>query len=121
MRTLSAFLAITVICTGIYMVPSLAESALVHWRLNPWISCVALGDLAGCGILFVLGFRKMAVATYFVSSALEAGLLAARILPAGQLVWVANLIPALVLGFILVQAALRNLVEEEIHHAEIQH
>jgi len=114
MRGFLALVAIAVTGLGLYALPSLLELALVHGRLSPWISCVVLGDLFGCAILFLLGFRKMAVAVYVTSSSLEALALWLRVLPPQRLVWLTNLIPAVVLGAILLKAALRNLVLEEM-------
>jgi hypothetical protein len=113
MRGFLALIAIAVTGLGLYALPSLLELALVHGQLNPWISCVVLGDLFGCAILFLLGFRKMAVAIYVVSTSFEGMALWLRLLPPQRLVWVTNLIPAIVLGVILLKAALRNLVLEE--------
>ncbi len=89
------------------------ELALINAHLNPWISCVALGDLFGCWVLFLLGFRKMAFTIYLSSSVLEGVMLLGGILPVQRLIWVTNLIPAVVLAGIFAKAALRNLVLEE--------
>ena len=63
--------------------------------------------------LFLLGFRKLAVAVYVVSSAIEGLVLSTRALPVTHLVWLTNLVPAVAVGIILVQAALRDLVVDE--------
>jgi hypothetical protein len=113
MRGILALFAIVVTGLGLYALPSLVELALVRGNMNPWVVCVALGDLFGCAILFLLGFRKLAVGIYVVSTATEAAILSLGLLPPYRLVWVTNLIPAVVLGTILLKAALRTLVLEE--------
>jgi hypothetical protein len=113
MRPLLVSIAVFTAGIGVYALPSLAELALVHRHLNPWLCCVALGDMLGCCILFLLGFRRMAVGIYIVASTLEAALLMSHALPPGKVVWISNLFPALALAAILIQAALRNLVLEE--------
>lgn len=113
MRALLALTAIGVSGICLYALPGIVELALLHARLNPWISCVVLGDLLGCSALFLLGFRKMAAAIYVSSSLLESSLLYLGIVPAQSLIWITNLVPALALGLIFVKAALRNLVLEE--------
>jgi hypothetical protein len=97
----------------VYALPSLLELALVRGNLSPWICCVVLGDLFGSAILFLLGFRKLAVAIYILSSVVEGAVLSmGRIAPV-HLVWFTNLAPAIAVGVILVQAALRDLVVDE--------
>ncbi len=113
MRGLLVTAALAITGIGLYAVPSLLEVALMRGSLTPWISCVLLGDLFGCAILFLLGFRKLAIGVYAVSTALEGVALVLHVLPPQRLVWFTNVIPALVLGVILVKAALRNLVHEE--------
>jgi hypothetical protein len=110
------FLTLTAIALSglcVYALPGLAEWALLEERLSPWIACVALGDLAGCVILFILGFRKTALAIYLSAGAIEGVMLSMHTVSPLRLVWFTNLIPALVVAAILVKAALRNLVLEE--------
>jgi len=83
----------------LYGMPGLAELALA--RHFPWISCVLLSDLAGSAFLFLLGFKRLAVTIYLITSATEAVLLGTREVSAHSLVWLTNLLPALLAAGIL--------------------
>jgi hypothetical protein len=113
LRGFLTFVAVGLAGICVYALPSLVELALVKGNLNPWISCVILGDLFGSVILFLLGFRKLAVAIYVLSSVAEGLALWMRLIPVTQLIWFTNLAPAIAVGVILVQAALRDLVVDE--------
>lgn len=83
----------------LYGMPGLAELALA--RHFSWISCVLLSDLAGSAFLFLLGFKRLAVTIYLITSATEAVLLGTREVSAHSPVWLTNLLPALLAAGIL--------------------
>jgi len=98
---------------GDYAIPNLMELSLLSSRINPWLSCVLFADLVGCGILFLLGFRRLALTIYAGASFLEAFLLMTHKVPLHLLVWITNAIPAVVVGVILLKAGLRTLILED--------
>ena len=78
----------------LYVLPSGLELILLRRHVSAW-SCVVIGDVAGCLFLFKLGFRKTALVLYVVVSAVEALILSSRLLTPESLVWITNLVPAL--------------------------
>jgi len=98
---------------GLYVVPSSLEVVLLHFRMNPWVVCILLGDLPGCAVLFALGHRRTALALYALCGIVEGLLLAFGVLPAARLVWVTNLVPSGVAGVVMANVGLRSLVVSE--------
>ena len=113
MRGFCVVVASLVAAAGVYAIPNLMELSLLSSRINPWLSCVLFADVAGCGILFLLGFRRLALTIYIASSLIEACLLMTHKVPLHFLVWITNAIPAVVVGGILLKAGLRTLVAED--------
>ena len=98
---------------AVYAMPTLAEIALMHFRVNPWMACVLLGDLPGSVVLYKLGFRKAAIVVYLSATVGEALMLGFQLIPAATLVWITNAIPAAIVSVVVVKAALRYLVVAE--------
>jgi len=113
MRGFLVLIAILLAGLFTYVVPGMTELLLIRYHLSPWLSCVLLGDTAGCLTLFLLGRRLTAVALYLVASGLEAALLFFHVMSPLELVWFSNAIPAIAVGTILVKAGLRNMVVDE--------
>lgn len=113
MRGVYIVVASLLAAAGVYAIPNLMELSLLSSRITPWLSCVFFADLIGCGILFLLGFRRLALAIYAGASSAEAVLLLTHRIPLHWLVWVTNAIPAIVVGAILLKAGLRTLILED--------
>jgi len=113
MRGIYVLVASLLATAVVYAIPNLMELSLLSSRINPWLSCVLFADLVGCGILFLLGFRRLALAIYTGASLLEAFLLMTHKVPLHFLVWITNAIPAVVVGAILLNAGLRTLILDE--------
>ncbi|HZL56881.1 MAG TPA: hypothetical protein VFC21_07360 [Bryobacteraceae bacterium] len=113
MRGVTIIFAGLLVAAGVYAVPNLMELTLLNSRMNPWITCVFLGDIFGCGILFLLGFRKAALLIYAISTVTEGLLLRTHHVAPQSLVWFTNLAPAVVVGAVVMKAGLRALVAEE--------
>jgi len=113
MRGVFVLLAILLAGLFVYIVPGLTEIALIRQHLSPWLSCVVLGDTAGCVTLYLLGRKFTAIALYVASTALEAVLLSFHVLSPFNLVWFTNSIPAIAVFTILMKAGLRNMVIDE--------
>lgn len=113
MKGLLTFIAGAVAVLGLYALPVLMELTLIHGDTSPWFSCVVLGDFLGCAVLFLLGMRRLGVWIYLASTAAEAFLLALKVLSPERLIWVTNLVPALVVAALLVKSTLENVMPEK--------
>jgi RimJ/RimL family protein N-acetyltransferase len=90
----------TFIFLMLYALPTIAELSLRRY-LTPWTD-ILLGDLFGCSVLFVLGFRRTAVGVYVLASLAESYLFLRGGISGTQLIWITDLAPALTcasLGF----------------------
>jgi hypothetical protein len=113
MSRVFSLIAILIVGIFVYLLPGLAEWTLIGNHLSPWFSCVIFGDLVGCAILFLRGYRRSAMAIYILCSVAETVLLTRGTLSPEQLVWVTNLIPAVVVAVTVVKTGKRNLQTEE--------
>jgi hypothetical protein len=102
----SAFLTVAAV---LYLIPTGIEYFMAERHISVWLSAVILGDLVGCGILYLLGFRRLAVKIYAVSIPVKAVL----VLVMGEkspVLWLTDVIPALVAATIVSRAVVRMLV-----------
>jgi hypothetical protein len=59
--------------------------------------CILFGDLIGCAFLFVfLHMRRTAVILYLLLSVFESYLLAARVVPTMDILWIMDVVPTLI-------------------------
>ena len=84
----------------LYAVPGIVEFAIVR-HLGPWVSCVVLGNLFGCAILFHWGLRRTAIGIYVAAGSLEACLLETHAVSPTSLIWLTNLIPAMIVAVLI--------------------
>lgn len=98
------------LCTGIvcfYILPSVIETELMR-HVSAWIACVGLGDLAGCSFLsLVCGLKKTGLLLYLFLTGCEGSLYGLRILPRSVLVWIVDLVPALMVAVLIVVSSVR--------------
>ena len=113
MRAVYIVFASAFVALGIYAIPNLMELTLLNSRLSPWVSCVVVGDTLGCAILYLLGFRRVALGIYLATTAFEGSLMFTHWVPPQRLVWLTNLVPAVSVGMVLMKAGLRTLVRDE--------
>ena len=95
--TVSAVL-ISVIAV-LYAVPVGIEALLLR-HTSPW-TCILLGDMAGCGVLFLLGHRIFSTMLYLIATGFEAYLLAVHSISSESLIWITNLLPALAVAYLV--------------------
>jgi hypothetical protein len=99
-RSLSAWLALAALCAVIlYGIPTLLEIALLHHVASLWE--IALGDLCGCLILAISNWKK-ALVLYVALTTVELLLLSGRLISPEQIVWFADLVPAVLIFTALV-------------------
>jgi len=102
----STFLTVTV---ALYAIPTGLEYVLEKQHISPWVSVVLLGDLAGCAFLYALGFRTLALKIYAVSTLVKAAIVAATG-SRSPLLWISDIVPALVAATVVSRAVIRMLV-----------
>jgi hypothetical protein len=93
----------------LYGLPTLAEYSVAH-ALNPWFSVILPGDLAGCAVMVgILRMPRTGVLTYLLLTSVE-GLccLSGGPLSTNQLVWLADLVPTLLVLTLVLRLRLRN-------------
>ena len=78
----------------LYAVPVIVQFELMRF-FGSWVTCVLLADLCGSVVLFMLGRKQLALATYAISSAVEATLLASGRITPQHLLLLTNVLPAL--------------------------
>jgi hypothetical protein len=86
----------------LYIAPSFLELALLHHRGTIW-TCVLLGDLVGCVAIFSFGYRKTALVLYLAATGAEAAAVAFFNMKSDSIVWLTNIIPAIVLASVATQ------------------
>lgn len=101
MRAWVVVLGIALIALTIYAVPTGIELALLRANFSPAL-CTLIGDLVGCVVLFLLGFRKTAIGIYVAATALELGCLIFRALPPRSVIFATNVAPTLTLCAVFV-------------------
>jgi hypothetical protein len=79
----------------VYAAPTSLEVLLIG-RVKPVIACGLVGDITGYLVLFFLGYRRIAPAVYFLSKAIEMALLQGQVISVDTLLWVTDLLPAVV-------------------------
>lgn len=100
MRWAAIWLIFVVTVGAVYGLPKIAEVELFRHSHSAW-SDVVVGDLLGCALIFLTGFRKTAVAVYVLATGAEGGLLFLRVLQPRTIVWMTDLAPTLVLSAIV--------------------
>jgi hypothetical protein len=83
-----------VLCS--YIVPAAIERMLVS-RIGPFWAYVMLGDVVGCALIGALTRWSLGIALYFVLDAVEAALYAAHIVSPVAMMWLADMVPTLLL------------------------
>lgn len=80
----------------LFAFPTLCELILFRYpNLN--YPCILFGDLTGCAFLFVfLQMRRTAVILYLLLTVFESCLLASRIVPTIDILWIMDVVPTLI-------------------------
>lgn len=87
----------------VYGVPTAVELG-ARGALNPWLAVILPGDAIGCAVLGGLLRRpRSAVFLYLLLTALEGASYAGGWLHGRELVWFADLVPALIVLFLLLR------------------
>jgi hypothetical protein len=84
----------------VYGLPKIAEFELLRHMVSPTIF-VLTGDLLGSALIFMLGFRKTAVAVYISATAVEAALLFFHVLEPKWVMLAEDAAPTLTLLLIM--------------------
>lgn len=72
-------------------------------HLNPWLAIILPGDIAGCAWLFgVFKMQKTGLILYLLLTACEGCLYVSNIVSADALIWIADLVPTLIVAGIMV-------------------
>jgi len=74
-RRLFVLLTAFLVALALYPVPLLLELALLPTHAGVCVTCVILVDLPGAIVVYAMGFRKIAFATYADATCLEESLL----------------------------------------------
>ena len=96
-----------------YVIPNVLQYGLMS-LVNPFVACVLLSDLAGLVFLFLLGYKRLALAIYLIGEPLEAYLYYHQVLPPETLNWLTNLVPALCAAALL-SLSLRHVSTLSLH------
>ena len=109
MRAFLAISASLVTALAVYLIPVAIELLLLRGHANPWLVCVLFADICGCALLLLLGFKRAAILVYAAAAVFEAACLSFG-MPPHRLIWLTNVVPALVAGAVMLRIALRWLV-----------
>jgi hypothetical protein len=88
-------IAVAVVFTATYATPLFFELALLRFHVSPWV-CLVFADIPGCFLLASMGFPKTAVGVYLSSTGLEVTFINSGIIRMHTIVWLSNVIPALI-------------------------
>ena len=89
---------LTLLAVGffLYALPTAIE-LLAIWHLSPWIVAVLFGDLTGCTYMAtVLKMPRTGVLLYLTLTVCEGLLYMSHRIPPTLLVWIVDLVPAIV-------------------------
>ena len=96
----------------LYGLPKIVQLQMLH-HFNPWFACVLAGDLLGCGFLFCLGLRRLAVIVYILVTLVESALLLTHAVSPRTLAWITDAVPAIlaagVLGYAMILTTMSSL------------
>jgi hypothetical protein len=96
------WMALLIIVSLLYVLPTVVE-LLAARHLNPWLAIILPGDIAGCAWLFgIFKMQRTALILYLLLTACEAGLYVSNVVSAGALIWIADLVPTLIVAGIIV-------------------
>jgi hypothetical protein len=80
----------------LYALPTAIEIVLLP-HIGPWLTSIVFGDLVACACIFaVFRMRRTGLILYLLLMISKACLYSAHIIPANMLVWITDLIPALI-------------------------
>ena len=103
----AGLLAVLTVLVG-YALPTALELAARH-ALNPWLAVILPGDLIGCAMLAgLLRKPRTGVFLYLLLTAIEALTYMGGVMRGRQLVWFADLVPTLLVLFLLLRIKLRT-------------
>ena len=98
-RRLSAWLAIAVFCAvTLYGIPTLLELFLLN-KVQP-VAELLIGDFCGCLVLAIVNWKK-GLGLYIGLTLLEFLLLARHVVQPAQIVWFSDLLPTVIIFFVL--------------------
>lgn len=96
------WIALLSIISLLYVLPMVIK-LLATRHLNPWLAIILPGDIAGCAWLFgVFKMQKTALILYLLLTACETCLYVSNIVSVDSLIWIADLIPTLIVAGIIV-------------------
>lgn len=91
----------------LYFLPNGIESLFLQ-RGAPPVVFFVFGDLVGCAAIKVLLNRRWALGIYLMSSAMECGLFYCGTVSLRTLIWITDLVPAIVIAMLVTHAAYRG-------------
>jgi hypothetical protein len=94
--------ALLLIVSLLYVLPTVIE-VLAARHLNPWLAIILPGDIAGCAWLFgVFKMQRTGLILYLLLTACEACLYVSNIVSVDSLIWIADLVPTVIVAGIIV-------------------
>ena len=96
------WVALLSIASLLYLLPMVIK-LLAARHLNPWLAVILPGDIAGCAWLFgVFKMQRTGLILYLLLTACESCLYVSNIVSADALIWIADLVPTLIVAGIIV-------------------
>lgn len=108
LKDLNAWVLFPAVVLLLYALPTVLELAATK-HFNPWFAVILPGDAVGCAFLITVFKRpRTGIILYLLLTICEAALYEFHLVPVGDLIWIVDVVPTLVVSYLVLRGRIRS-------------